>query len=37
MSNINTKVTKVLSLPLAPKGSSMEPPLRKPFPTGILQ
>ena len=30
-----TKVTKVLSLPLVPKGGSMEP-LRNHFPTGIL-
>ena len=30
--------TKVLSLPLVPKGDSMEPPLpENHFPTGILQ
>ena len=28
---LNTSVTKVLLLPLVPKGGSMEPPLRKPL------
>ena len=31
------KVTKVLLLPLVPKGGSMEPPWENHFPTGILQ
>ena len=34
---VNTKVTKVLLLPLVPKGGSMEPPWENHFLTGILQ